>query len=188
MKGEQKGKLKGQAKVRRELKVELGKIKNQKWRRAEEKPPSVRVQSQRITQLLWKGADQAVDEEELQDVQQHPAQRDLQGAQVRIGCEEWDESERAEDVSDGEQRLSDQRWMPHLPLFPGPRGVILEVTEGHMGNEVHGKDYYYMEEDFDCLEAEMKTRKTKVHWGDRGGVYLLIILSSHWPQEAALHQ
>lgn len=31
---------------------------------------------------------QTVDEEELQDVQQHPPKRDLQWPQMRVGCEE----------------------------------------------------------------------------------------------------
>ena len=62
--------------------------------------------------------DQAVDEEELEDVQQHATQRDLQRSQVRVGGEERDEPQRAEDVGDGEQGLCDQRGVPHLPLLP----------------------------------------------------------------------
>lgn len=46
---------------------------------------------------------QTVDEQELEDVQQHPAQRDLQRPQVRVGREEGDEPQGAEDVSDSEQ-------------------------------------------------------------------------------------
>ena len=34
---------------------------------------------------------QAVDEEELEDVQQHASQRDLKGPQVRVGREQGDE-------------------------------------------------------------------------------------------------
>lgn len=43
-----------------------------------------------------------------------------------VGGEEGDESEGAEDVGDGEQSLGDQGGVPHLPLLPGTRGVILE--------------------------------------------------------------
>lgn len=46
-----------------------------------------------------------------------------------VGCEEGDESEGAEDVGDGEQRLGYQGRMPHLPLFPRTRGVVLEAEE-----------------------------------------------------------
>lgn len=46
-----------------------------------------------------------------------------------VGCEEGDESEGAEDVGDGEQSLGYQGRMPHLPLFPWTRGVVLEGEE-----------------------------------------------------------
>lgn len=49
---------------------------------------------------------QTVDEEELQDVQQHPPQRDLQWPQVRVCCEQRDESKGTENVSDGKHCLS----------------------------------------------------------------------------------
>lgn len=69
---------------------------------------------------------QTVNEKELEDVQQHPAQWDLQGPQVGVGSEEGDESQRAEDVGNGKQRLCDQGRVPHLPLLPRPGGVILQ--------------------------------------------------------------
>ena len=43
-----------------------------------------------------------------------------------VGGEEGDESEGAEGVGDGEQRRGDQRGVPHLPLLPRTRRVILE--------------------------------------------------------------
>lgn len=46
-----------------------------------------------------------------------------------VGCEEGDESEGAEDVGDSEQSLGYQGRMPHLPLFPWTRGVVLEGGE-----------------------------------------------------------
>lgn len=49
---------------------------------------------------------QTVDEKELQDVQQHPPQRDLQRPQVRVGGEQRDEAQGAENVRDGKHRLS----------------------------------------------------------------------------------
>lgn len=42
-----------------------------------------------------------------------------------VSGEEGDESEGAEDVGDGEQSLGYQRGVPHLPLLPRTRGVIL---------------------------------------------------------------
>lgn len=38
---------------------------------------------------------------------------------MRIGREERDEAQRAEDVSDGEHSLGHQRGVPHLPASPG---------------------------------------------------------------------
>lgn len=73
---------------------------------------------------------QAVNEEKLEDVQQHPAQWDLQGPQVGVGSEEGDESQRAEDVGDGKQRLCNQGRVPHLPLLPGPGWVVLWDADG----------------------------------------------------------
>lgn len=72
---------------------------------------------------------QTVNEEKLEDVQQHPPQWDLQGPEVGVGGEEGNESEGAEDVGDGEQSLGYQRRVPHLPLLPRTRGVILEEEE-----------------------------------------------------------
>lgn len=57
-----------------------------------------------------------------------------------VGGEEGDESEGAEDVCDGEQSLSYQRGVPHLPLLPGTRGVILK------GGEVDGEMWGEREE------------------------------------------
>ena len=70
--------------------------------------------------------DQAVDEEELEDVQQHAAQRDLQRPQVRVGGEEGDEPQGAEDVGDGEHRLRHQGGMPHLPVLPRLTAAVLQ--------------------------------------------------------------
>lgn len=72
---------------------------------------------------------QTVDEKELQDVQQHSPQRDLQRPQVRVGREERDEAQGAENVGDGKHRLGDQRGVPHLPLVPGFAAVVLHRTE-----------------------------------------------------------
>lgn len=49
---------------------------------------------------------QTVDEEELEDVQQHSPERDLQRPQVGVGCEERDEAQGAEDVRYSKQGLS----------------------------------------------------------------------------------
>lgn len=49
---------------------------------------------------------QTVDEEELQDVQQHSPQRDLQRPQVRVGSEERDEAQGTENVGYGKHCLS----------------------------------------------------------------------------------
>lgn len=68
---------------------------------------------------------QTVNEEKLEDVKQHPPQRDLQGPQMGVGCEEGDESKGAEDVGYGKQRLCNQCWVPHFPLLPWPRRVVL---------------------------------------------------------------
>ncbi len=49
---------------------------------------------------------QTVDEEELQDVQQHPPKRDLQRPQMRVGREQRNEAQGTENVCDGKHRLS----------------------------------------------------------------------------------
>lgn len=48
---------------------------------------------------------QTVDEEELQYVQQHSPQRDLQRPQVRVGREQRDEAQGAENVGNGKHSL-----------------------------------------------------------------------------------
>lgn len=68
---------------------------------------------------------QAVDEEELEDVQEHSAQRDLQGAQVGVGSEEADKAQGAEDVGDGEQGFRHQGGVPHLPATSGFLSTVL---------------------------------------------------------------
>lgn len=73
---------------------------------------------------------QTVDEEELEDVQQHPPQRDLQGAQVGVGREEGDQTQGAEDVSDGEDGLRHQGGVPHFPLVPGSTATVLKAEDG----------------------------------------------------------
>lgn len=73
---------------------------------------------------------QAVDEEELQDVQQHSPQRDLQWPQVRVGCEQRDEAQRTENVRYGKHCLSYKSWVPHLPLVPGFSTTVLNRTKG----------------------------------------------------------
>lgn len=76
---------------------------------------------------------QTVDEEELEDVQQHPPQRDLQRPQVGVGREQRDEAQRAEDVGDGKHGLGHQSWVPHLPLVPGFAAVVLGRTADGAG-------------------------------------------------------
>lgn len=49
---------------------------------------------------------QAIDEQELQDVQQHPPKRDLQRPQVRVGCEQRDEAKGTENVGNGKHCFS----------------------------------------------------------------------------------
>lgn len=71
---------------------------------------------------------QTVDEEELQDVQQHSPQRDLQRPQVRVGREQRDEAQRAENVGDGKHGLGHESRVPHLPLVPGFTAVVLRRT------------------------------------------------------------
>lgn len=71
---------------------------------------------------------QAVDEEELEDVQQHSPQGDLQRPQVRVGREQRDEAQRAENVGDGKHGLGHQSRVPHLPLVPGFAAVVLRRT------------------------------------------------------------
>lgn len=78
---------------------------------------------------------QAVYEQELEDVQQHPAQRDLQGPQVRVRGEQGDEAQRAEDVGDGEERLGHQRGVPHVPGLAGVEGAVLGAREAHRDGE-----------------------------------------------------
>lgn len=72
---------------------------------------------------------QAVDEEEFKDIQQHPAERDLQRTQMRVGGEERDEAQRAEDVGDGEESLGDEGRVPHLPIHTRTRTVVLMERE-----------------------------------------------------------
>lgn len=45
---------------------------------------------------------------------------------MRVGREERDEAKGAENVGDGEQRLSYQSRVPHLPLVPGFTAAVLE--------------------------------------------------------------
>lgn len=68
---------------------------------------------------------QTVDEEELEDVQEHSAQGDLQGAQVGVGSEEADEAQGAEDVGDGKQCLGHQGGVPHFPVTSGFLSTVL---------------------------------------------------------------
>lgn len=49
---------------------------------------------------------QAVDEEELQDVEQHSPQRNLQWPQVRVGREQWNEAQGTENVCNGKHCFS----------------------------------------------------------------------------------
>lgn len=71
---------------------------------------------------------QTVDEEELQDVQKHSPQRDLQWPQMRVGCEQRDEAQGTENVRNGKHCFSYKRWMPHLPLVPGFTTTVLNRT------------------------------------------------------------
>lgn len=91
---------------------------------------------------------QAVDEEELEDIQQHPAQRDLKRTQVRVGGEERDETKRAEDVGDGEESLGDEGGVPHLPILTRTRTVVLMEREDTKHEQRHcGKKsiiYYFI--------------------------------------------
>lgn len=70
-----------------------------------------------------------VDEKKLEDVQQHAAERNLQWAQVRVGSEQRDETQRAEDVGNGEESLCDERRVPHLPLHTRTRAIVLMERE-----------------------------------------------------------
>lgn len=72
---------------------------------------------------------QTVDEKELQDVQQHSPQRDLQRPQVRVGREERDEAQGAKNVGDGKHCLGYERRVPHLPLVPRFAAIVLHRTE-----------------------------------------------------------
>lgn len=71
---------------------------------------------------------QTVDEEELQDVQKHPPQGDLQRPQVGVGCEKRDESQGTENVRNGKHCLGHQCRVPHLPLVPGFTTTVLNRT------------------------------------------------------------
>lgn len=71
---------------------------------------------------------QTVDEEELQDVQEHSPQRNLQWPQMRVGCEQRDEAQGTENVRNGKHCFSYKRWMPHLPLVPGFTTAVLNRT------------------------------------------------------------
>lgn len=68
---------------------------------------------------------QAVDEEELEDVQEHSTQRDLQGAQMGVCSEEADQAQGAEDVGDGKQSFRHQGGVPHLPVTSGFSSAVL---------------------------------------------------------------
>lgn len=79
-----------------------------------------------LVEAVGKGQQhQAVDEKELEDVQEHSTQRDLQRAQVGIGSEEADEAQGAEDVGDGKQSLCHQGGVPHLPVASGFLSAVL---------------------------------------------------------------
>lgn len=75
--------------------------------------------------------DQAEDEKELEDVEQHAAQRDLQRPQVGVGREESDEPQRAEDVGDSEEGLGHQGGVQHVPRLPLLHVVVLEGDSGN---------------------------------------------------------
>lgn len=77
---------------------------------------------------------QAVDEEELEDVQQHSAQRDLQRPQVGVGSEEADEAQGAEDVGNGKQSFRHQGGVPHLPAASGFLSTVLEAESERREN------------------------------------------------------
>ena len=61
-------------------------------------------------------ADKKGDEEELEDVEDHASERDLQRSEVRIDGEHVDDLQRAEDVRGGEEALRYQRRIVGVPL------------------------------------------------------------------------
>ena len=75
----------------------------------------------------------------LHDVHDHPAEADLQGAEVRVDGEDLHDLEVAGDHARAEQPLRDQIGVIRVPLLPaevtfGPTFVILcEVTSSCTG-------------------------------------------------------
>lgn len=60
---------------------------------------------------------QDVEHEELQYIEHHSTERDLQRAQVRVDAEDVDQLEAAEDVGGGEQAFGQQHGVPGVPLL-----------------------------------------------------------------------
>lgn len=81
-------------------------------------PLQVRVVPHQLVQTATESEQhQRVDEEELDDVDDHPAERDLQRPQVRIDRENMDELEEGEDHAGGKGSLRQQHRIEGVPLL-----------------------------------------------------------------------
>ena len=79
--------------------------------------PLGRVLPEQLVHAAREGDEQQEDEEEeFHDVHHHPAQRDLQRAQVRVDGEDVDQLQLAEDVGGREQRLGDEVRIERIPF------------------------------------------------------------------------
>ncbi len=79
-----------------------------------------------------RGEHQEEDDEELDDVDQHAAQWDLQRAQVGVRLEEVDDASKAEDVGDGEQALGHQHGLRVRPVAPAADGWMEIVRQSQV--------------------------------------------------------
>ena len=61
---------------------------------------------------------------ELEDVHDHPGERDLQRPEVRVHAEDVDELQVGEDVGRGEEALRDQHRVPRIPVLAGQVGRL----------------------------------------------------------------
>lgn len=79
----------------------------------------------KVDKIIYCVLYQAIDEEELEDVKQHPPKRDLKRSKMRVGCEQGNEAQGTENVCYCKNGLCYECWVPHLPLVPGFAATVL---------------------------------------------------------------